>query len=216
MNYMLPLLIGFFAAALGTSLPGMLNITAAKISAFYGKKPAVVYALGAVTIAGLQSLLSALFAKYLDKHPEVIVLLEEVGIFIFFILTIYFFSTGKKNKKKEAVYDQDKPLYKQFGLGALLSSVNVFPIPYYVFIALTCSAKDWFPFDFWPLAMLVFGVMLGTFLLFYAYILFFKPKEGAKEEVSFIMKNANYIIGSITGIIAIFTVVKLIKPYLGY
>ena len=56
----------------------------------------------------------------------------------------------------------------------------------------------------------VFGVVAGSFLVFYLYILFFKKKDA---KSSFLMNNGNYIIGTITGIVSIVTLFKLIEGY---
>jgi hypothetical protein len=53
----------------------------------------------------------------------------------------------------------------------------------------------------------VIGVMLGSFSVFYLYIAAFKIIE---NKTTFLMKNINTIIGSITAAIAVFTVFKLL------
>jgi len=48
-----------------------------------------------------------------------------------------------------------------------------------------------------------------SFLIFYLYLLFFKKKETYKP--SFLMSNGNYIIGTVTTIISLVTLFKIIN-----
>jgi hypothetical protein len=43
--------------------------------------------------------------------------------------------------------------------------------------------------------------------VFFGYISFFKGKE---KKDSFLSKNINYVIGSITGLVALFTLFKIV------
>ena len=97
----------------------------------------------------------------------------------------------------------------RFFLGMLLSFLNLLPIPYYVFLSVWFSQKGWFFFNQSYIWMFVAGTVAGSFLMFYLYILFFKKKETA--EPSFLMKNGNYIIGTVTGIISVVTLLKILK-----
>jgi hypothetical protein len=90
--------------------------------------------------------------------------------------------------------------------------LNLFPIPYYVFISITLSTYGYFYFLKSFIYAFVVGVVAGSFLVFYLYILFFKKREA---KSSFLMNNGNYIIGSITGVVSIITLLKLIEGYFG-
>jgi threonine/homoserine/homoserine lactone efflux protein len=207
MNYFLPLILGFTAASIGVAPPGLLNMTAAKVSAVDGRNRAIVFALGASVTVVFQTYIAVLFAKFIDRNPDIIVLLQEIGLFIFLGLTIYFFWAGKKKKKeKEAIKMRSKT--SRFFLGMLLSFLNLLPIPYYVVLSVWFSQKGWFFFNQSYISLFVLGSVTGSFLMFYLYILFFKKKE--VDKPSFLMTNGNYIIGTVTGIISLFTLFKII------
>ena len=101
MNIILPFFFGFLAAILGVIPPGIINMTAAKISLIDGRKRAMMFVLGALIIVFFQTYLSVIFAQYIDKHDEVVVLLREIGFAIFVVLTIYFLVFAKTPKIKQ-------------------------------------------------------------------------------------------------------------------
>ena len=206
MNFLMPIIYGFFAASLGILPPGMINMTAAKISMQEGRTRALVFAGGASIIVLIQTLISLFFADLIDKNPSISLLLREVGFAIFLGLTIFFFVKGNK------VTPQEKHSKKsRFFLGMFLSAINVFPIPFYVFISVTLASYEYFTFSTTEILGFVLGSGIGAFAAFYIYIAFFNKME---KKAAFFMKNMNYIIGSTTGIIAFFTLLRIINHYL--
>ena len=209
MEYILPVIIGFGISFVATLLPGLLNMTAAKVSLKEGRKNAMVFAAGAATIVFVQAYISVVFARLINRSPEIIDSLEEAGVFIFGMLTIFFFFSKKKKKKKKA--DQLLHIRSKTGnyfLGAMISALNFFPIPYYVFVSISLSSADVFKFSNLCIFLFVFGATAGAYAVFYLYIAFFKKFEHRTE---FFMQNVNYFLGSITGIIAIVTLIKILK-----
>lgn len=212
MNYFMPLILGFTVASIGITPPGLLNMTAAKLSVRDGRNKAIMFALGATFTVLFQTYLAVLFAKFIDRNPEIINLLQEIGLGIFVLLTVYFFTIANKPKKPQEELKM-KSKTSRFFLGMLLSALNLFPIPYYVFVSVWLSRNGYFFFNQSYISLFVFGAVLGSFLVFYLYILFFKKKEGAKP--SYLINNINYIIGSITGLVSVVTLIKLINNYIG-
>lgn len=209
MVFTLPLFLGFLAAAVGITPPGLINMTAAKVSLKDGRNEAISFAIGATVIVFFQTFLALLFAEFIESTPNVINILQEIGLVIFSLLTVYFFWSARKPKQaKEEIKMRSKT--NRFFLGMLLSALNLFPIPYYAFVSITLSTYGYFSFAKSFVFTFVSGVVLGSFLVFYLYILFFKKREG---KSSFLMNNGNYIIGSITGVISLITLFKIIKLY---
>ena len=208
MNVTLPILLGFSAAAVGTALPGLLNLTAAKVGMRDGKNRAVWFAFGASLVVFFQTLVAILFARFIDNRADIKVLLQEIGFVLFFLLTLYFFWSGKKMKnpkKKEEIKMRSKS--SRFFMGILLSSLNLFPIPYYVFISVTLASYHYFYFDNYFIYAFSTGAAVAAFLIFLAYISFFKKRD---HDNSFIAQNINYIIGTITGIVTLITLFKIV------
>lgn len=209
MTFALPLFLGFLTSTIGIIPPGLINMTAAKVSIQEGRTRAFVFAIGAVLIVFLQTFLAVVFAKFIDKNPAVIILLREVGLVIFTALTFYFFFNSKKTKRKDSTLKL-RSKRSRFFLGMLLSSLNFFPIPFYVFVSVTLASYDCFSFEKSFVYSFVLGSGLGALFAFYCYIAFFKKLESKTE---FLLKNMNYIIGSITGLVSIITLVNILNYY---
>ena len=209
MNYITPLFFGFISAFIGIIPPGLINMTAAKENHKEGKRNALWFVLGAILVIFFQVFFAILFAKIINRRPDLVTLLREIGFGIFATLTIYFLWLAKKPKNKTKKYQKNSKT-KRFFLGMLLSALNFFPIPYYVFISISLASYKLFSFDTTSIFIFVNGVVLGSFLVFYFYISFFNRIENKRD---FIMKNMNTIIGSITGLISIITLVNIIKYY---
>jgi threonine/homoserine/homoserine lactone efflux protein len=209
MMFLFPFLLGLAAAIVGVAPPGLLNMTVAQLNVVEGKAKALFFSIGACVVVFLQTYLAVFFADFLDKNPEVIRILQSIGSVIFFGLSIYFFWLGKKKKiKKDKIQIKAKSRVSCFLLGILMSLLNVLPIPYYVFLSIWFTSKGWFSFTFQHMNAFALGALSGSFLIFYLYILFFKKKKDGSP--SFFTTNGNYIIGTVTGFIALLTVFKII------
>ena len=210
MNVITSLFLGFITAFIGITPPGLINMTAAKVNLKEGKRSAYWFVLGAVIIIFCQASLAIFFAQFIKARPDVVVLLREVGFGIFLLLTIYFLFIAKKPKKKKGKIKK-KSTSTRFFLGMLLSALNFFPIPYYVFVSVTLASYNLFYFDITSVLVFVTGVVLGSFLVFYCYITFFQKIQ---DKTDYLMRNMNTIIGSITGLVSLITLINIIKYYL--
>ena len=209
MNYITPLFFGFISAIVAIIPPGLINMTAAKVNHKEGKRNALWFVLGAIVIICFQVYFAVLFAKIINHRPDLVALLREIGVGIFTALTIYFLLIAKQPKGKSKKL-KNKSKTKRFFLGMLLSALNFFPIPYYVFISISLASYNLFSFETTSIFIFVNGVVIGSFLVFYFYISFFNRIENKRD---YLMKNMNTIIGSITGLIAIITLINIIKYY---
>jgi threonine/homoserine/homoserine lactone efflux protein len=211
MGILLPLVSGYFAAIIGIFPPGLINMTASKISINDGRKPALSFVSGALLIILFQTYISVIFAQYLDSHNEVIVLLREIALVVFSILTVYFLFFAKKGTVQNPKEVKVKSKRSRFVMGMLISAINFFPIPYYVLISVTLASYKLFEFQEIPIYSFVLGVVLGSFTVFYLYVVFF---EKMKTKTDFLIKNMNYFIGGITGFIAIISLINVLQYYL--
>ncbi|EIA09727.1 LysE family transporter [Flavobacterium frigoris] len=210
MNLIIPYFLGFVTAVIGIIPPGLINMTAAKVNLKEGQRNAFWFVLGAVIIIFFQAYLAILFAQVINIRPDIIILLREVGFGIFGALTVYFLVLAKAPKIKKTKIKK-RSQKKRFFLGMLLSALNFFPIPYYVFVSITLSSYDLFAFDITSIFIFVSGVVFGSCLVFYFYIKFFQRIE---SKADYMLKNMNTIIGSITGMISIITLFNIIRYYL--
>ena len=209
MNIVTSLFLGFFTAFIGIIPPGLINMTAAKVNLKEGKRNAMWFVLGAILVIFFQSFFAILFAKIINRRPDLVTLLREVGLGIFATLTLYFLVLAKKPKDKTRKFKKNSKT-NRFFMGMLLSGLNFLPIPYYVFVSVTLASFKLFSFDTTSIFIFVNGVILGSFLVFYCYISFFNKID---NKTDYVTKNMNTIIGSITGLISVITLWNVIKYY---
>jgi len=199
--------LGLIIAFVGVIPPGLLNMTAAKISLKEGYNRGIIFSIGVCVIVCLQTYIAAIFAKYLSNHPEVVDILQRVALVIFILITIYFLLLARKQPKPN-VEANVRSKHRRFFQGMLLSALNVFPIPYQAYMTITLASIGWLTFENYSIISYVAGAATGTFVMLYIYIFFF---DKIKNDKLTSQKNMNYVIGSITGLIAVFTLINIIK-----
>lgn len=212
MTLITPLFSGFLAAAIGTIPPGLLNMTAAKINSKEGRKNALSFVAGAVLVIFFQVAVAVFFAHVIDKRPDVVIVLREIGCVTFSILTIYFWFIAKEPKGRKKAKIKRSSKKSRFFLGMLLSGLNLFPIPYYVLVSITLASYHLFVFENNIIFTFVSGSVLGSFAILYCYIAFFGKIE---QKTDYLMRNMNKIIGSITGLVALVTLFNILNYYFG-
>ena len=200
-------LFGLLFAFVGVIPPGLLNMTAAKISLKEGHVRGFVYSIGVCVVVGVQTYLATIFAKYLNQHPDVIDILKRVALVLFILISIYFFLLAKSNSspQKEDTFKSKKSRFFQ---GILMSALNVFPIPYQAYIVTTLMSYNWLSLDRLAIGSYVAGAISGTFVALYIYILFFDKIKNSKFTAP---KRMNYAIGIITALISLSTLINIIN-----
>jgi threonine/homoserine/homoserine lactone efflux protein len=206
LNITVVFFLGLLIALVGVIPPGLLNMTAAKISLKEGYTRGVVFSIGVCVIVFLQTYLAAMLARYLSNHQDVVDILQRVAFVIFVLITIYFLLIAKKQPKIQAEYNV-KSKHSRFFQGMFLSAINVFPIPYQAYMTVTIASFGWLQFERYSIISYVSGAAMGTFVMLYVYIFFF---DKIKDRNFTSQKNMNYIIGSITGIIAVVTLINIL------
>lgn len=210
MQYLELLLIGIFTAFIGSSIPGLLNMTVVKIGNQEGTKSAYTFMSGTAVTIAIQVYLAIFLAKFIDFNDEVTKIFREVGLAVFVVITVYFLFFAKKQdqKKKQKKLQQqgDVKQKNKFIYGLLLSSINVFPIPFYVFLNATLVSYNITVFGQPNSSIFALGVVIGSMIIFGLYLKFFNSKS---EENSFILKNINYVIGGVTSVVSLLTIYQL-------
>ena len=163
--------LGLVIAFIGVIPPGLLNMTVAKISLKEGASRGILFALGVCLIVGVQTYLATIFSKYLSQHPEVIDILQRVALVIFILITIYYLVLARKQPKPN-IDANVRSKHRRFFQGMLLSSLNVFPIPYQAYMTLTLSSFGLLSFKTYSVISYVAGATTGTFVMLYIYIFF--------------------------------------------
>jgi threonine/homoserine/homoserine lactone efflux protein len=199
--------LGLIVALIGVVPPGLLNMTAAKISLKEGHVRGIMFSIGVCIIVFIQTYLASIFAKYLSNHAEVIDILQRVAFVIFVLITVYYLFVAKQHSKPQ-IEPQIRSKHSRFFQGMFLSGINVFPIPYQAYMTITLASFGWLEFDTFSIISYVAGAGMGTFVMLYMYIFFF---DKIKNKSISSQKSMNYLIGGITGIISIITLINIIK-----
>ena len=195
-------------AFIGVLPPGLLNVTAAKISLKEGHNRGFMFSIGVCIIVALQVYIATVFAKYLNQHPEVTIILKRVAFVIFLLVSIYFFFTAKSKPKSLEVEPSIKSKQSRIFQGVFLSSLNIFPIPFQAYMVTTLVSFEWLSLEPTTIGAYVSGAVMGTFMALYVYILFFDTLKNTKFVTP---KNMNYSIAIITLAVAIVTLINLIR-----
>ena len=200
-------LLGLLFAFIGVIPPGMLNMSAAKISLKEGHVRGFVFSIGVCVTVGVQTYLALIFAKYLNQHPDVVDVLKRVALVLFVLISIYFFLLAKRQISPQKV-DASTSKKSRFFQGILMSALNVFPIPYQAYIVTTLLSYQLLSLDNLSMGSYIAGATSGSFVALYIYILFFDKIKNSKITSP---KWMNYSIGIITAIVSITTLLNILR-----
>ena len=206
MTFVLAIFLGLIISIGGIIIPGMLNMTIAKISIKESQKQALNFALGAVVVVFIQSFLGTYFAKFLDANPVFSEGLKKIGTIIFILLTIAFTIMGLKAKKQKEIKVDIEAKRNRFFYGMAMSSFNMFAIPWYAITSLMMASKELFQYDMISIVLFSISAAIGTYFVFYLYAKFFKLIE---HKLTFIVQNINFLIAALTGIVAASSLYKM-------
>lgn len=200
--------LSLFISFIGALPPGMLNMSAAKISLKDGHNRAFIFSIGVCLVVCLQTYIATVFAKYLSLNPNVTAILKRVAIVIFILISIYFFVIANPNPNESKLDDTIKSKQSRFFQGLLLSALNIFPIPFQAYVVTSFLSVGWLTLDSNSVGTYISGAAMGTFIALYIYILFFDKLKNTKLTTP---KNMNYAIGGITLLVALITLINIIE-----
>lgn len=205
MSLIFHILCGFTVAFLGVLPPGLLNMTAAKISGQHGRRRAAMFAAGASVTVIAQVYVAVVFAKYLSAHPEVIALLNRIAFGIFIVLAVFFFVRARSGGG--LIEGKDMPgKMNLFLRGLFLSLLNVFPIPFYLGFTAFLSSKEMFVYQAPEAYGFIMAAAVGTFAMLWIYIHYTDKYQLGSERFN---RNINYALSAFLMAIAVFTAIKL-------
>ena len=195
---------GFLFSFAGSITPSMLNMTALKISLEKGQEVANKYALAVAIIAIPQVGIAVVLTKYIAENPLILETLEKVGVFIFILLSYYFYSASKKAKIKVEGLPSKKenPLL----IGITLSILNLFAIPFFCGIIVALDLFELFSFEVFPIFFFILGTILGTFCILFVYARF---ANIIQQKTGKLTKDINIILSVLTALVALITFIKL-------
>lgn len=200
------LVFGFLVGFVGVIPPGLLNLTAAKISISKNFKSSLFFILGACIVVIGQVYLGVFFSKLITENEAVLLIMERLSVIIFFAISIFFFVKAVRYiKPVKAKIDTRTQGVKMIGHGMLLSVLNVFPIPFYIGFSSFLASRGLFEYKFPQAYLFIIGATLGTFFMMFLYVKFVKRLGFDSSRFA---KNTNYVIAILTLSIALFTAIK--------
>lgn len=201
--------IGIFTGALGSAIPGILNTSILQITVKQGEKPASKFISGALLVIVFQTFLSVYFARFINKNPYVSDVINEIGIGVFLILSIYFFTKKTKSKPKKISQTKIREIMSQpFFYGILLAILNIFPILFYVFLSLSLNENSLFNFSLLSISLLSISVTVGAYFAFLLYLWLGQQK---KVNDLYVVQKIYPILGFLSLVIAGINAIKVFR-----
>lgn len=204
MTFTFTFLLGLIVAFVGLIPPSMLNMTTVKISTSKGKIKAKHFAIGASVTVFFQALLALLITKMLKANPYLLVYIKQISAIIFLGLSVYFFKKGFSDRKE--TYTSKQLIKNNFITGIVLSFLNMFAIPYYCAVGSALDMAGLIKLDDLSILYFTFGATIGTFIILYLYSY---TAQKMLHKIKHITNNINFILGGITGLIGILTLINL-------
>ncbi|PTX59263.1 threonine/homoserine/homoserine lactone efflux protein [Kordia periserrulae] len=210
-DFIILFFITFSAALLGVVPPGLINITAAKISTQKGKMNGIIFAIGASIVVFIQAIIAVMISKYLYHNQQIIEVLEKAAVVIFGLLAIYFFIVARKKTKKKKRIRMVKVSKKgSFFKGIFLAMLNVLPIPYFIGLNALWRASDLMEFTVVDIITFVLGTGFGTFAMLYMYVFYFNKSQSKSGNFS---KYSDHILSGLMLVLVIVTLIRIFyKP----
>jgi threonine/homoserine/homoserine lactone efflux protein len=156
----------------GVIPPGLVNMAIAKTCVDYSVKACKQKAFGAITVVFVQALLAIIIAKQILNNPNVKEKILIAGILILIGMMVYFFIAARR-QNIESISNKKGKHSHSFMKGVLISSLNVFPIPYFVVISTLFTPENQIDFSWTTKLLFALSASLGTLTTFLAYVYFF-------------------------------------------
>jgi len=180
--------ITFFAALVGVVPPGLVNMSIAKTCVDVNLKAGKQKALGAVVIVFIQAFIAILIAKEIKKSPDFNESLLFIGVVVLSVMLIYFLISAIR--QKTIIMEQQSTEDKNYVVrGAVISGLNIFPIPYFVVLSTLFTPVNHIEFSIQIKLLFALSAALGSMTTFLGYVYFFD--KIIKQNDTF-KQNSNY------------------------
>lgn len=205
MNYISPFFFGLLMTAFGTFLPGLINMTAVKVSLTRSFRAGLRYAFGAGLTIFFQAYIAVTFADQLGANPEIIIWLKKAAVFIFLFLSGLFLYQGLFLKVPKPKTGRGLPIM----LGMLTAGMNVLNIPYCFAAGLLLQSRGHISLELPYRLYFVSGAMTGAFLMLVAYARF---AQAIASHAQFFTRNLNYFLSGLFLLLAGIQLFQLYYP----
>lgn len=202
MLYLQNILWGFILIATGMTLPGMVNMTAVKVSIDAGFRAGVKFSVGGALALFAQAYFATTFAQYLSDHPEVLTYLKRTMLFLFTGLSIAFFYMARQPQAFKTSNREGTP----FALGFLVAGMNLVNVVFLFAMGTFLEAKGWIslqPPNKW---LFMTGAALGCLLLLVLYSQF---ALFINRRARFFARHLNYFLSGLFVLLALIQLIQL-------
>ncbi len=162
--HLLAVLIGVGLSFVGSMPPGMISLTVARTSMYRGMGPALVMAVGAGLVEGIQAWLSVSFISLFQAEPMWQQGFRWLAVPILLGAGLYYL------RIPAGTLPEARPAQgRDFWTGVGVSALNVLAFPYWVIYGTYLQQQEWITPTYAATTALSIGVALGTILLLWGY-----------------------------------------------
>lgn len=213
MKIIFHLLTGLGISFVGALPMGIINLYVFETAVKQGRLRAFYVALGAVLVEVLQAAAAVGLVNYMYRFPNMAFYARLFAVPVFLFIGIYQLlqtseKTAQPNKLKHYTVAPNKtPVWKAFGMGMFLSSINMMAIPYWLFYSSYLIAGGYLlSSSLFYVALYITGIALGSMLvcMLYAQAGSFMAKRFTQNTTT-----VNRVIGCILIALALYTVWQL-------
>ena len=164
--------ITFFAALVGVIPPGLVNMSIAKTCVDVNPKSGKQKAIGASVVVFVQAFIAILIAREIKKYPDYKESLLFIGVFVLSVMLVYFLISAIRQKTIHLEQKSSKNK-NYFIRGVVISSLNIFPIPYFVVLSTLFTPVNHIEFSIQIKLLFALSAALGSMTTFLGYVYFF-------------------------------------------
>lgn len=196
MEFLQTIFLAVLVAFLGFSPPGMLNMSALKISLEQPRQQVFGFVLGAVSVIFIQALIAVTFAKFLGNNPAISRYLSYAAIVVFLLLAYSFYQQARRKIQLKLKAGAKQSYWAGFSMAWM----NMLAIPFFLGYSTVLKAKGVLETEAPHNWLFALGAMAGAFLLFMLYVAF---AGIIQQRVQFIARNINYILSALFLVLAL-------------
>lgn len=205
MMALLHILSGIVVGFIGFLPIGMINLNVADTAIKQGVKEALAMSLGASLIGFLQALVSIFFAGVIMARPEIETYLNYISVPVLIGAGLYFLFGPRPKDPSEQT---PKLRNQRFIKGALLSTMNVVAIPFWVFYTTYLSSMHLIDLESQLLTVLfALGGGGGMFIVFVIYA---RLGRYAEQKLAKLTQHSAKAIAAVMFLLALIQVIRIV------
>jgi len=199
--------ITFFAAFLGVLPPGLVNMTVVKTFFERGRNNALIVAFGACLVVFLQALGAIHLSRLIAKQQWIYSAMFQIGLVLFLVLAIYFFIKAKKRASQKTIKLSRHGFWQSFFKGALMSILNILPIPFFCALAATLHLRMGLEYSYEVHLYYALAAALGSLTMLCGYVFSFSYLKISEERF---VRKSNYLMAMLMVFLSLFTLSRIV------